>query len=66
MKITRIIEYEGTPEWLEEQLGRSMPDGCRELPKGKISILTAGNKPMLAVYKEIEFNHLKVQDEIPS
>ena len=50
MKITRIIEYEGTSEWLEKQLGGSMPDGVKELPGGKISILTVGNTPMLEVY----------------
>ena len=61
MIITRVIQYEGTPEWLEEQLSRSLPDGCKVVTKGTISVLTVGNCAMLEVYKALEAN-----DEIPS
>ena len=61
MIITRIIQYEGIPEWLEEQLSRSLPDGCKVVKDGTISVLTVGNCPMLEVYKAIE-----ATDEIPS
>lgn len=61
MKITRIIKYEGTPEWLEEQLSRSLSDGRKVVKDGTISVLTVGNCAMLEVYKAIE-----AADEIPS
>lgn len=61
MIITRVIQYEGTPEWLEEQLSRSLPDGCKVVTKGAISVLTVGNCAMLEVYKALEAN-----DEISS
>ena len=61
MIITRIVQYEGTPEWLEEQLSRSLSDGCKVVRDGTISILTVGNCPMLEVYKAIE-----ATDEISS
>lgn len=66
MRITRIIEYDGSPEWLEKQLGKSMPDGLNEFSEGKISILTVGNIPMLAVHTDIIMCKLKVSNEIPS
>lgn len=61
MKITRIIEYEGTPEWLSNQLGRSLPDGYKVVTDGTIYVVTVGNSTMLEVYKAIEES-----DEIPS
>lgn len=61
MIITRIIQYEGDPEWLIKQIGTSMPDGVKYFPHGSISILTLDNCPMLEVYKALE-----AKDEIPS
>ena len=61
MKITRIIEYEGTPDWLQEQLSKSLPDGCKVVRDGTIDVLTVGNCSMLEVYKALE-----AKDEIPS
>lgn len=61
MIVTRIVQYEGDPEWLKKQLGNSMPDGVKYYPYGSISILTVGNCPMVEIYKAVE-----VPDEIPS
>lgn len=54
MKLIRIIEYEGDIDWLINQIGRSLPDGRKEVTGGSIVVVTVGNSTMLEVYKAYE------------
>lgn len=40
MKVTRLLIYEGPEEWLEKQLGLSLPDGTRKMPTGTFTVTT--------------------------
>jgi hypothetical protein len=46
-RIKRVITYEGSEEWLKTQLGRSLPDGIKELPLGRIEVATVANPTTL-------------------
>lgn len=49
MKVVRILIFDGSPDWLDEQLGRSIPDGVKVITGGnKIKIVTLGELPDIA------------------
>jgi len=38
VRVTRLVIYEGSPDWVLSQLGRSLPEGVREVGRGGATI----------------------------
>jgi len=63
MKVIRQICYEGSEEWLREQLSRSMPEGVRPLPKGTIEVRTVYSElPELEPFVPVVGGYMSIAD----
>lgn len=61
-KVARIIIYEGSDDWLVEQLGGSLPDGTKDCWDGKISVLTIGSSQMIESFIGSELIKKQIQE----
>ena len=54
-RVARLIIYEGTNNWLQEQLSRSLPDGTKDCKDGEITLITIGSSDVLESYIGTKF-----------
>lgn len=46
MRVLRLIVYEGAPDWVQDTLSKSLPDGIKKcLSRGCIKVVTLGALP---------------------
>ena len=54
MKVIRVLIYDGNENWMLTQLGRSLPDGTKEVLGGSITAITINSIAAIKLADVIE------------